>query len=113
MEKSAAEAENCAAPLAVNNSAAELCHDDNCCSETSDKEHSPSEIPCQDECCILNAPASELPGTLKLNHFSAITSPTVLSPLFSFPVKGDKLFFAHQHLPEGQSIHWRCCVFLI
>lgn len=113
MENSAVEAASYAVPLAVNDSAAELCHDDNCCSETSNKDHSSSEAPCQDECCILNAPASELPGTLKLNQLSAITSPTVLSPSFSVPVKGDKPSFAHQHLPEGQSIHLRCCVFLI
>jgi hypothetical protein len=112
MEKSAAEAENCAVSLPVEDSA-ELCHKDDCCSENSGDTSSSTEVPCQDECCILNAPASELPATLKLHQFSAVLSPTVSSPSLALPVKNYKLPFLNQHLPEGQTIHLRCCVFLI
>jgi len=112
MEKSAAEAENYAVSLPVEDSA-ELCHEDSCCSENSGDTSSSSEAPCQDECCILNAPASELPATLKLHQFSAVLSSTVLSPSFALPVKGDKLSVLPHHLSEGQTIHLRCCVFLI
>ncbi|MFN0111389.1 MAG: hypothetical protein ACKVZH_21200 [Blastocatellia bacterium] len=113
MEKSAAEAESCVAPVADNDSAAELCQEEACCVEKPSGDHSSSSETCNDECCILNAPASELPGNFKLNHVSAILSPAVLSPTSALPVKGDKLPFTQQHLPEGQKIHLRCCVFLI
>lgn len=112
-EKSPTETESCSTSLPANNSDAELCHEDDCCAETSGNDQSSSNEPCQNECCILDAPASELPGNFKLNHFLAITPPTVLSPSFALPVKADKLPFAQQHLPEGQTIHLRCCVFLI
>lgn len=113
MENSAAEAENCAVSLPAENSA-ELCHEDDCCSKNSGAvPSSTDEGPCQDECCILNAPASELPATIKLNQFSAGLSHTVSSPTFALSVKEDNHPVLQQHLPEGQTIHLRCCVFLI
>lgn len=113
MENSAAEVENCAVSLPAETTT-ELCHEDDCCSKNSGAVPSSSdEGSCQDECCILNVPASELPTTIKLNQFSAGLSHAVSSPTFVLPVKKDNLPVLQQHLPEGQTIHLRCCVFLI
>lgn len=113
MEKSSLEAENCAAKSSHSESVEELHNDGDCCSENLSTDHSSPESPCQDECCILNAPASELPGTFKLNQFSAMTSPAELPTAFSEPDRNGNIPFSKQHLPEGQKIHLRCCVFLI
>lgn len=111
MENSAAAAENCAMTVPVEDSA-KLGHEDDCCAENTGDAPS-SEVPCQDQCCILNAPASELPTTLKFKQFSAFLSPAFSSPSSALPVKGDKLPVLQQHLSEGQTIHLRCCAFLI
>lgn len=112
MENSAAEVENCAVSLPAE-IPPELCHEDDCCSKNSGAAPSSSdEGSCQDECCILNVPASEPPTTLKLNQFSAGLSPSVSSPSFAVPLNGHNLPVLHQHLSEGQTIHLRCCVFL-
>jgi hypothetical protein len=109
MQKPAAETESCSSIQVVNDSSIE----DDCCEEKLAGDHSSSEVPCQDKCCILNAPASEPPGNFKLNQVLAISSPTALIPSLISHAKSDGLFFAHQHLPQSQTIHLRCCVFLI
>lgn len=113
MENSAAEAESCTAKVSLNESAEGLHNDDDCCAENPGNDHSSPNEPCQDECCILDAPASELPVGSKPNQSLAVASPIALSPAFSEPVKTGKLSFSQQRLPEGQKIHLRCCVFLI
>lgn len=113
LEISAAEVESCSANSSHKESTDELYNDDDCCAETSKSEHSSSNEPCQEECCILNAPASELPGTSKLNQVSAMTPPMALSSAFSRTVKTDNIPFSQPHQPEGLKIHLRCCVFLI
>lgn len=113
LEISAAEVENCSAKSSHKESTDELYNDDDCCTENSDSEHSSSNEPCQEECCILNAPASELPGTFKINQMLAMTSPVASLLSFSGTVKTGNIPFSQLHQPEGPKIHLRCCVFLI
>lgn len=113
MEIASVEAENCAAAMPVNDQDCALAGKDDCCAKESDQSQSSKPDPCQDECCILNAPTSELPSGSKLNQFSATAKPVVLLPEHTESAKADRTPFTQSRLLNSQQTHLRCCVFLI
>lgn len=113
MEKATPEAENCAASAVANNSAEELCNEGDCCTKSPEHSQQPQSKPCKDECCILNAPTSELPSGIQANQISAIVRPVVSCSELTEPAQTARLPFSQARLPDGQQTHLRCCVFLI
>ena len=113
METASVEAENCAAAMPANSLDCAFSGKDDCCQKESDASQPVQHDPCQDECCILNAPTSELPSGIKLNQFSAIAAPVLMLREFEDSTKADRLPFTKPRLLNGQQTHLRCCVFLI
>ncbi len=113
METATVEAENCAAAMPVNDSACAFSGKGDCCAEESQPNQSSKSDPCQDECCILNAPTSELPSGFQRNQFSVIAAPVVLQQQLEEPAKADRILFTQSRLLNSQQTHLRCCVFLI
>lgn len=103
------EAEICAA-AETNTDVAQARSEDDCCSESHDQSDSSS---CQEECCILDGPSSDLPRTPQPNQL-IITAPSAARNIIPIEIIAPRPFSTGQSRLQNRSgTHLRCCVFLI
>lgn len=103
------EAEICPA-AETNTDIAQARGEDDCCSESHDQSDSSS---CQEECCILDGPSSDLPRTPQPHQLVA-TAPSAAWNLIPTDTIAPPSFSTGQpRLQNRSGTYLRCCVFLI
>lgn len=101
------EPQNCATQLN------DRCEDDDCCTVPTESEQAPPADSCEDECCLLSAPVTELPSPNHLKHFSSSDLPANLRYEVAEPATPYAMA-PHALLPaDRQKTYLRCCTFLI